>query len=165
MSLKCGGECSRSFSAPRNLTHHRQTCKHWQKQLTLQSQHFKCISASLQDSEAPPAKKMKFSAPVPTSALDAPPMNTVTSDSSNIPASPPSINDPAVASSSTSAFDIVQEEQPESGAGRPSQTHWLPLRFRDELPVPPPAVSAPASTTVLRRVVLYVFDSFRTSLQ
>lgn len=64
MNLKCGGECNRLFSAPRSLTRHRQTCKHWQRQLTLQSQHFKRISASLQDSQAPPAKKMKFSAQV-----------------------------------------------------------------------------------------------------
>ncbi|KAG1717967.1 hypothetical protein EDB19DRAFT_1651785 [Suillus lakei] len=103
-------------------------------------------------------------------------MNTVTSDSSNIPASPYSINDPAVASSSTCTFDSPPEEQrastcipnsevqPESGAGRPSRPHRLPLRFRDELPVPPPAIAEPASTTVLRRVILYVFDSFRTSL-
>ncbi|KAG2090392.1 uncharacterized protein F5147DRAFT_658188 [Suillus discolor] len=166
MNLKCGGECNRLFSAPRSLTHHRQTCKHWQRQLTLQSQHFKHISASLQDSQAPPAKKMKFSAQIPSSASESPPMpmNIVTSDSSDIPASLPSINDSAVASSSASALDIVQEEQPENQAGRPSRTHRLPLRFRDELPVPPPAIPAPASTNVVHRVVLYVFDSFRTSL-
>ncbi|KAG2097224.1 uncharacterized protein F5147DRAFT_583689 [Suillus discolor] len=91
-------------------------------------------------------------------------MNIATSESSDIPASLPSINDSAVALSSASAPDIVQEEQPENQAGRPPRTHRLPLRFRDELPVPPPAIPVPASTNVVRRVVLYVFDSFRTSL-
>ncbi|KAG2137718.1 hypothetical protein BD769DRAFT_1384859 [Suillus cothurnatus] len=122
MYFKCGGECNRSFSAPRNLTTHRQSCKHWQKQLHLQSQCFKHISTSLQDLEAPAAKKMKLSTQ-PSSASDSPPTNTMTSDSSDIhvPASPPSINDPAIASSSTPACDILQEGQPESGlAGHPS---------------------------------------------
>lgn len=91
-------------------------------------------------------------------------MNIATSESSDIPASPPSINDSAVASSSASAPDIVQEEQPENQAGCPPRTHRLPLWFRDKLPVPPPAIPAPALTNVVRRVVLYVFDSFRTSL-
>jgi hypothetical protein len=63
------------------------------------------------------------------------PMNIVTSDSSDIPASPPSINDLAVALSSASGLDTVQEEQPENQAGRPSRMHRLPLRFRDERPV------------------------------
>jgi hypothetical protein len=61
MHFKCGGECNRSFLAPRNLTRHRQTCKHWQNQLSLQSQHFKRISTSMQDLEPPAAKKLKLS--------------------------------------------------------------------------------------------------------
>ncbi|KAG2356724.1 hypothetical protein BDR07DRAFT_1380620 [Suillus spraguei] len=89
------------------------------------------------------------------------------------------IHDPAVSSSSTSAFNILQEDQhvsgestcipnlevqPESRAGHPSRSHLLPLRFRDKLPVPLPAIPEPQSTPILRWVVLYVLNSFHTPL-
>ena len=48
----------------------------------------------------------------------------------------------------------------------PSRTHRLPLRYRDELPEAPPPISTSSSTTdgpsLVRRVVLHVFDSIRT---
>lgn len=46
---------------------------------------------------------------------------------------------------------------------RPTRTHRPPARFRDELPVPPlPVQQSPPS--ILPRVILHVFDSFRTSV-
>lgn len=85
------------------------------------------------------------------------------------------------ASSSTSACNAPQDPEPEASTSthtpdlemqwecgavptsRPSRLHRRPLRFRDELPVPPPAIEEPPPTA-LRRVILHVFDSFRTSL-
>ena len=65
---------------------------------------------------------------------------------------------------------ISQEVQPELPIStsipegtRPTRIHRLPVRFRDEPPVPPlPVQQSPPST--LRRVILHVFDSFRTSV-
>jgi Plavaka transposase len=46
---------------------------------------------------------------------------------------------------------------------RPTRSRRLPMRFRDELPVPPPAIPQPPPST-LPRVILHVFDSFRTTI-
>jgi hypothetical protein len=56
----CGKECNRSFTGPSGLTRHRQNCKHWNNRLSLQSQHFKRISTSTQETPAP--KRIKLSA-------------------------------------------------------------------------------------------------------
>jgi hypothetical protein len=67
-------------------------------------------------------------------------------------------------STSTHTPDLEMQQECHGGAGlRSTRPRRLPLRFRDELPVPPPTIEEPPPT-VLRRVILYVFDSFRTSL-
>ncbi|KAI6158280.1 hypothetical protein BKA82DRAFT_4415302 [Pisolithus tinctorius] len=46
----------------------------------------------------------------------------------------------------------------------PPRTRRLPARYRDQLPEPPCPVHQPAPTSsVLHRIILHVFDSFRTS--
>ena len=66
-----------------------------------------------------------------------------------------------------SGFQGVELEQlephPPPEATRPTRSHRLPMRFRDELPVPPHNVPQPPPST-LPRVILHVFDSFQTSL-
>jgi Plavaka transposase len=47
---------------------------------------------------------------------------------------------------------------------RPMRTRRLPLRYRDELPEPPPPVIQNPPAPLLTRVILHVFDSIRTNL-
>lgn len=64
-------------------------------------------------------------------------------------------------------MQTASTQPPNAPGQRPSRTRRLPPRYRDELPeVPPPAASASTSladqSSCVRRVILHVFDSFRT---
>lgn len=64
--------------------------------------------------------------------------------------------------------EVHSSEQPTiHDVCRPSRTHRLPARYQDLLPEVPPAVSSQAAgsaepPSVLRRVILHVFDSLKT---
>jgi hypothetical protein len=57
--FKCHSTCGRSFSAPSGLTRHQKSCSHWQRQLTLQSLHFKRAAEIVQEESM--AKKIRLS--------------------------------------------------------------------------------------------------------
>ncbi|KAG1784663.1 uncharacterized protein HD556DRAFT_1451551 [Suillus plorans] len=175
--FKCHEKCGRSFSAPGGLTRHRQSCSYWQQQLIQQSLHFKRASEIRQGASA--AKKIKLSTAQTTSE------DATMSDVPSQVASTPGITSAASSSSYTlpgPSFTgdselrprehSLLEEQPQAEPSmeiptpegiRPTRSRRLPMRFRDEPPVPPPLVpQSPPST--LPRVILHVFDSFWTSL-
>ncbi|KAF8119910.1 hypothetical protein EV363DRAFT_1157368, partial [Boletus edulis] len=58
----------------------------------------------------------------------------------------------------------MSTNDPEAGPSqRPARTRRLPARFRDVLPEPPLPVPAQPPPVVILRVILHVFDSFRTA--
>lgn len=93
----------------------------------------------------------------------------LSSSSASQPPQPPSVLQP---STELQAHSLFEEQAGPSMAtpvpedtclSRPTRSRQLPMRFCDELPVPPLPIPQPPPST-LPRVILHVFDSFRTSL-
>lgn len=116
------------------------------------------------------------SSPGPVSPLMSNEVATSTSaptDISEFPASviaddvaTPVVSDGTAMESVSSLGPVSATPHPTVIDMRPSRTHRLPRRYRDELPEPMPAAVATHSVdrpSLPRRVVLHVFDSFRTA--
>ena len=105
--------------------------------------------------------------PSPEQTLPDPPADASTQPTSNVPLDPSpeqTLRAPPAEASTQSTLNVAGGPEPEHTL--PARNRRLPARYRDLLPEPPlPAVDpqpGPSSISILPRVFLHIFDSFRT---
>ena len=173
--FKCGSACERTFDSSRALTQHRQAC------LTHRAQCAR-LADRLRVTEPPP-KKARMSGVSSQSSRDPCETQETASRQPFFPLPPESNPEPSGQPShlpteeTHSQAPLLQsgtcgEPVPPAGgdpAASSSQQplgprpHRLHARYRDLLPEPPITPDPPAAPSItIRRVLLVVYDSFRT---
>ncbi|KAF8834278.1 hypothetical protein BDN67DRAFT_992701 [Paxillus ammoniavirescens] len=137
---KCSDNCSRTFSASGPLTQHRNSCISYQQQI-----HQRTERLNLSQSKSIPTQVVSTSSTETLACRPIRPIHPVTNEEEHHPLDP--FPEATVAHNSPSET-------------LPPRTRYLPARYRDELPEPPPRLEPPQNS--IQRVLLYVFDSFCT---
>ena len=187
-TFKCSTHCNRTFTVPRYLAQHRTSCPSYQHQLR---SHTKKSSTQPVANGEPPRKRLRLDPDCHASTnpshggevsvirccgqvmsdSQAQYMETTeaTSAGTSMRIACPSLGDTpsldlvnAVGLGSPASSPIIGPDPPNEIL--PPRARRLPARFRDILPTPPVPVPpiAAEQPSIIRRVILHVFDSFRT---
>ena len=177
--FKCSTHCNCTFMVPRYLAQHCTSCPSYQHQLCSRAEK---LSTQPVVNEEPPRKRLRldldcYASTNPSCSRevsvnhccgqvmlpDSQAQYTEATEATSASASMPSLNlVNAVGLGSPASSPIIGP--PPSNEILPPRSRHLPARFHDLLPTPlvpvlPTAVEQPS---IIRQVILHVFDSFRT---
>jgi len=165
-TFKCSTHCDRIFTVQQYLTQHHNSCPSYQHQL-----HSRAKSSSIQPvaNEEPPRKRLRLDLDCHASANPSHGCEV----SVNRCCSQVMLSDSQVQYMETTEATSASTSSPPSSSIigptpsdeiLPPRSRRLPARFRDILPTPPvpvlPMAAEPPS--MIRQVILHVFDSFCT---
>ncbi|KAG1724223.1 hypothetical protein EDD22DRAFT_961842 [Suillus occidentalis] len=172
---QCGPPCTREFSDSAGLGRHHRACEYYKHRLDLQAQNFKRASEDPKPARA--FKKMKPCPPSDAAIQIIPSREPEPSTGSDMPIDhTPSAPNQLHAAAPSPSHDVTVDHTMNSSdspsvpsdfadcsrnESRQSRQRRLPLRYRDELPEPPPPVSQDPPASLPTHVILHVFDSIR----
>ena len=163
--FRCGADpCQRSFDSSRAVSLHRLSCPHYEAYVSRPRE-----KLSLHQPFSLPSKRLRVDSdainPDTTSADPSKPDPVATSPSKRLRVDLEASSAASSSSLGQRTDPALDNQDPETaGSCRPVRTRRMPARFRDVLPEPAlPVPADPALLPLIPRVVLHVFDSFRTT--